>query len=254
MGERLTDRLRRARSSPLLFYGLVIAGAFILGVIVFDFAIMPFLVGHGDVVIVPALLGMSMKQAEEVCAGEGLTLVVSGNRNSDDVPESYVLEQTPRQGEQFKEGRTIRVVVSSGRRMEAVPDLAGKTVREAELQLSAIGLARGRIVRVYAEGPGEDNSVLAESPPAGARVPRGTPIDLLIILRNEPRKYVMPNLVGRDLPFAREMLERMGFNVVRVVSRTRGAKFPNSIISQNPKPGAAIKEGDTIELVVSPVE
>jgi len=248
------DRLKRREFPPLLFYGLVIVGAFLLGIIIFNFLIMPVLVGRGDVVIVPALQGMSMKQAEEVCGGERLRFAVSGYRNSEEVPEGYVLEQAPRQGEGLKEGRTIKVIVSSGRRMEAVPDLAGKTVRETELQLSAIGLVRGRIIRVYAESAGEDNAVLAGSPPAGTRVPRGASVDLLIAMRGEPKKYVMPNLVGRDLPFARDVLEKMGFNVVRVVSRRGGSKFPNAIVSQNPKRGSAIREGDTIELVVSTVE
>jgi serine/threonine-protein kinase len=197
---------------------------------------------------------MSMKQAEEVCAGERLKLAVAGSRNSEEVPEGYVLEQAPRQGEGLKEGRTIKVIVSAGRKMETVPELAGKTVREAEFQLSAVGLVRGRIIRVYAEGAGEDNTVLTESPSTGARVPRGAAVDLLIAMHGEPKKYVMPNLVGRDLPFVREMLEKMGFNVVRVVGKRGQSKFPNAIVSQNPKPGAAIKEGDTIELFVSTVE
>jgi beta-lactam-binding protein with PASTA domain len=254
LGSGLTDKLRRREFPPLLFYGLVTAGAFLLGIVIFNFIIMPMLVGRGDIVIVPALQGMSMKQAEEVCAGERLKVAVSGSRNSEDVPEGYVLEQSPRQGEGLKEGRTIKVVVSAGRKMEVVPDLAGKTVREAEFQLSALGLVRGRIIRVYTEGAGQDNTVLTESPSMGSRVPRGGSVDLLIAMHGEPRKYVMPDLVGRDLPFARDMLEKMGFNVVRVVSRIGQSRFPNTIVSQNPKPGAAIREGDTIELVVSAVE
>jgi eukaryotic-like serine/threonine-protein kinase len=254
LGNGLIDRIRRRDIPPLLYYALVIAGAFVVGVVIFNFIIMPILVGRSDTIIVPSLQGMSIKQAGEVCGKEHLKLTVSGSRNSEEVPEGYVLEQTPRQGEALKEGRTIKVMVSAGPKTEAVPDLSGKTVREAELQLEAIGLARGRIVRVFSDVPGPDNSVLTESPSAGARLPRGASVDLLIGMRGEPQTYVMPNLVGRDLPFVRDKLEKMGFNVVRVVAKRGGSRFPNAIISQNPKAGSPIKEGDTIELVVSTVE
>jgi beta-lactam-binding protein with PASTA domain len=257
LGNRLidfVDRLRRRDYPPLLVYTMIIVGAFVAGVVIFNFIIMPILVKRSDVCIVPALQGMSMKQAEQVCGRDKLRVALAGTRNSEEVPEGYILQQSPRQGESLKEGRTIKVITSTGPKTEAVPDLSGKTVREAELQLEGIGLARGRIVRVYSDAPGPDNSVLTESPAAGSRLPRGTAVDLLIGLRGEPKIFVMPNLVGRDLPFVRDKLERMGFNVVRVVARRGGSRFPNTIISQKPEPGSQIKEGDTIELVVSTVE
>jgi beta-lactam-binding protein with PASTA domain len=247
-GERKTHQY-----PAILLYVLVIVGAFLVGIVVFDLVIMPSLAGRGDVVIVPAVEGLSVKLAEEVCRKEHLGLSVTGRRNSEEVPEGYIIVQNPRQGETLKAGRTIKVVVSSGRRMETVPVLANKTLREAEVILASSGLLKGRVVRIYAAGEGQP-SVITTSPEGGSSVPRGTSVDVLLRMPGEPKSYLMPNLTGKDFPFVKERLERLGFNVVRVVSRTREGRFPNTILSQSPVPGAKIREGDSIELVVSTLE
>ena len=79
-------------------------------------------------------------------------------------------------------------------------------------------------------------------------------VHILLAMQAEPRKFIMPDLVGLDLPFVKDRLEGMGFEVARVVSRRMEEKFPNTILAQNPEAGSCIREGGTIELVVSTVE
>jgi beta-lactam-binding protein with PASTA domain len=236
-----------------VLYLAMIAGAFIIGIIIFNFLIMPGLVRKRDTLIVPSIEGMSLKQAADICRRERLEFAVTGHRNSDELPEGYVLSQDPRQGEKLKRGRTIKIVLSSGRRMEVVPSFAGKTLREVEVLIESSGLTKGRIVRIFAPGEGQP-SVIATSPSTGTRVPRGSTVDILVAMHGEPKAYLMPNLVGRDFPFVRDRLEKLGFNVVHVASRRGEGTFPNAIVSQVPAAGSKIKEGDTIELVVSTVE
>ncbi len=248
------DRIRNRQYPAVLLYLLLIVAAFFAGVVIFDLIIMPRVVGRGDVESAPAIEGISLKQAEEVCRKERLEISVSGYRSSDEVPEGYVIAQEPRQGQRVKRGRAIKVAVSSGRRMEIVPGFAGKTLREAEVLVSSAGLAKGRVVRVFAPGEGQP-TVLATSPAAGSKIPRGASVDILLAMHEEPKAYVMPDLVGRDFPFVKDRLERLGFNVVHAASRRRGeGRFPNAILSQAPPAGAKIREGDTIELVVSSLE
>jgi beta-lactam-binding protein with PASTA domain len=253
LGEGFIAKLKRREYPAIVLYLFLIVGAFIVGIALFDLVIMPSLVGKGDVVIVPAIEGMSMKQAEEVCRKEHLSVAIAGRRNSDEVPDGYVIAQNPRQGEGFKAGRTIKVIVSSGRRMEIVPEVSGKTLREAELLIASAELSKGRIVRIYANGTGQP-SVITTSPAAGSSIPRGTTVDILLAMHGEPKDYLMPNLAGRDFPFVKERLEKLGFTVVRVISKNGEGKFPNTILSQSPAAGAKIKEGDAIELVVSTLE
>jgi beta-lactam-binding protein with PASTA domain len=250
----LIDRLRKRQYPAIVLYLILIAGAFLAGVILFDLVIMPGIVGRGNVTVAPAIEGMSLKQAQEICLKDRLEVAVAGSRSSDEIPEGYIISQNPRQGQALKQGRAIKVIVSSGRRMEIVPSFLGKTLREAEVLVESSGLGKGRTVRIFAPGEGQP-SVLATSPSAGTKVPRGAPVDILVAMPGEPKAYLMPDLVGRDYPFIKDRLERLGFNVVHAASRKHGeGKFPNAILSQSPPAGAKIKEGDTIELVVSALE
>ena len=143
--------------------------------------------------------------------------------------------------------------VSSGRKMEWVPQLAGTTLRQAEILIQDAGLRVGRIVRVFSHVEGE-NEVIASTPPPGATIAHGSSIDLLLSMCGEPRTLIMPDLVGMDLPFVKERLDRLGISITRIVNRRMSDKFPNTILEQSPKPGSPIKEGESIELVVSTVE
>jgi serine/threonine-protein kinase len=243
----------RRQYHPVLFYIFVIIGAFLVGVVIFHTFIMPGLVGRGDVVVVPDLEGLSVTMAREKCADSGLELIEIGRRNSAEIPEDYVLEQKPGPAESLKEGRAIKVVVSAGMMMEVVPDLRNKSLRQAELMLQSSRLRKGRVSRIFRHEKAE-NTVIATSPPAGAYVPRGSGVDILLPANEEPRKYIMPDLAGMDLPFVKDRLEMLGFEVARIVSLTDRDKFPNTILDQNPKAGFIIQEGGTIELVVSTVE
>ncbi|HUV37397.1 MAG TPA: PASTA domain-containing protein [Patescibacteria group bacterium] len=247
------QRSGKKRYRAAVLYLAAAAAAFIVGVIMFNNMIMPRLLGRGDVVIVPDVRGSSVTIAEKKCADSGLTLVVVGNRISEEVPEGYIIEQNPAPSESLKEGRAIKVMLSAGRRMERVPQLGGRTLRQAEILIGDAGLRTGRVVRVFSHRKA-DNAVLASTPPAGASIPHGSSVDLLLAMCGEPRTLLMPDLVGMDLPFVKERLERLGITIARVVNRRERDKFPNTILDQIPKAGSPIKEGESIELIVSTVE
>ncbi len=244
---------RDRRYNPVLFYTLAVLAAFAAGFLLFQFVILPLVVGRGELAIVPELKGVPLESAEQACEERGLRLMVAGERYSSDIPAGYVIEQDPAPGEGLKGRRTVRVVTSSGVRTETVPDVVGDSVREAELAIEDAGLRKGRSARVFSPAAGP-NTVIATSPPRGSEARAGSPVDLLIKMTGEPRTFLMPDLVGKDIQFVRERLEKGGFHITRVVTRRDEDKFPGTILSQNPPPGYSIKEGGTIELVVSTVD
>lgn len=234
----------------ILKYLFLLAAAFALGFMLFNFVVIPAITRRTEVVRAPMLEGLSLKQAQDMCSRQKLELVVAGRRNSDEVPADYIIAQIPRRGASLKAGRTIKVIVSEGKRLEMVPDLRGKSQREAELILESLGLVAGRTLNIIVPGAGQPR-VVASSPSAGTRIPRGARVDLLVGVKGDSRSYMMPDLVGKDFPFSRDRLEKMGFNVVYRTTRSVEGTFPNTIVSQKPLPGSKIEEGETIELVVS---
>ena len=96
--------------------------------------------------------------------------------------------------------------------------------------------------------------MLETFPPGGSEVRKGRAIDILVAVGGSKKRYMMPELIGMDFPFAREVLNKMGFHITKVVREIKSGEFPDKILSQNPKPGELIEEGGNIELVVSAVE
>ncbi len=244
---------RKRSLHPVLFYLSIAAGAFVVGIFIFNYLILPALVGRRDMVIVPDITGMQVEHAEKVCAEKGLKMMVSGERFSGEFPEGTIIEQIPRYGESLKGKRSVRVNVSKGRELGEVPDLVGSSLRQAELALENARLQKGRVVRIFSNQKGE-NTVISSSPSSGGLVPVGTEIDILLMMTGEPKVYLMPDLTGKDLLFVRERLEKSGFHVTRVVSRRDSGRFPDTILDQTPPAGYSIKEGGTVELVVSTVD
>ena len=238
---------------PFLIYTAAVVAVFVVGMAAFNFVILPLLTGRGDIVIVPELNGIPLEAAEEECRERGLKLMVTGERYSGSAPAGYVLDQDPSPGEGLKGRRTVKVITSSGMMMEEVPDLAGESLREAELGLEGARLRRGSLSRVFTADTGP-NRVAASSPQGGSLAPTGSSVDLLLYMTGEPAVFLMPDLTGKDLLFVRERLESGGFHVTRVVSRRDENRFPGTILSQIPPAGYSIKEGGTIELVVSTVD
>jgi beta-lactam-binding protein with PASTA domain len=229
---------------------LVLLGAFALGIGVFNYIVMPSLVGHGTVVIVPDVGGLSVEQARVLCEKRGLRLEELRRQYSDEYPEGMVLSQEPYAHANVKSGRWVRVVVSRGAITEYVPDLLGVSPRQARLLLERNQLRLGPVAKVYRSG-GPNGTIVSSRPPPGAELSRGDSVRVLVSYGTAPRLFLMPDLAGKDLIFVRRRLEELGFPIGRVVFERDRSKFPNTILSHRPAPGSLIREGESIDLVAS---
>lgn len=225
-------------------------GIFAVGVLVFNFILMPMLVHQRGAVIVPDLHSLSEAQAAKELGRVALNMRVDRSEHNAQVPEGYVVSQSPRQSETIKEGRTVTVVLSLGARTQTVPELKGMSLRQTRGVLQRSHLALGRVAKVLTGGEPREE-VLASNPPVGQEVPEGSAVDLVVAVGGQSESFLMPDLAGQDLLFVREKLRAMGFRVGAVRYESRQGAFPNTVIGQTPKAGALIREGDSIELVAA---
>jgi len=228
----------------------IFVGLFVVGVLLFNFVVMPMLIHQRGTVIVPDLTGLSEARAERELARFGLNIRVDRSEHHANIPEGFVIQQAPRASETIKEGRTVLVVLSLGARTERVPELAGMSLRQARGLLERQNLRVGRVARVSALGEAREE-VIASNPHAGEEVTEGEAIDMVIAVGGSRLEYAMPDLTGQDLLFIRDKLRDMGFRVSGVRYEKREGVFPNTVIDQSPRPGAMIREGDSIELVAA---
>ncbi|MGH4017306.1 MAG: PASTA domain-containing protein [Pseudonocardiaceae bacterium] len=121
-------------------------------------------------VVVPNLVGSPPRDAPAALQREGLVLGrVSG---SGDVIDS----QNPAAGTEVRRGSRVNITLvrsASPEELVEVPNLVNRTVDEAREALAAAGLVLGN-------NPAGDRRVLGQTPAAGVRVARGTPVTVTV--------------------------------------------------------------------------
>jgi len=125
-------------------------GLAVVALIVLSFILLwwlKFTTNHGQQIEVPDLSKMTLEQAEEeldnLDLGYEIMDSISYNPN---FPYKTVIEQIPKAGKFVKENRRIFISLNrSGYPMIVVPPVVGKTRRQAEPTLKAIGFEIGKI-------------------------------------------------------------------------------------------------------------
>ena len=221
-----------------------------VGLILLDMVIMPNLVRKGMQVEVPDLVDLTPSQARKKLSRYGLRLRMQDPRWDDRILEGRIVSQNPLAFSRVKQNRTVYAVSSKGRRLYAVPDLEGKTLRQARLWIEQSELEVGEVTE-DASFQVKEGFVMFQVPEAGEEVDEGHFVSL-VISNGPPRKIVpVPNLVSRDLENARNVVAGAGLRVGTIRYEFSTEYLPNFILRQVPEPGEEVKRGTRIDLVVS---
>ena len=130
-----------------LFIVLLFYGAFTAGRILYQNYF------QTQEVPVPRVEGLSTTAAEALLRDHGLTLGIRGTRNDREAPEGMILSQDPQPGIHVRTGSAVGVIVSEGIRIVTVPDITGKSQRDAEVELENQGLRVGEPIYAFSEYP-----------------------------------------------------------------------------------------------------
>ena len=195
----------------------------------------------------PALVGMSLEDAEDVFESSDLKLLVNGRRYNDEIPEGSIISQTPGSGVGIKGNRNVRVVVSLGRRVNPVPDLRGSSIRAARIMAQQNGYELGRVTEIPAAG--NEDKVVAQypSPEAGGNI--SDQIDILLESRL-PESFIMPDTAGQNLNRVLRFFKNNGFEVTIRYRKHRGIRR-GAVVRQFPEPGYRLKDDQEVILEVA---
>ncbi|MFK5958162.1 MAG: PASTA domain-containing protein [Lutibacter sp.] len=116
----------------------------VVGLTLFIFAVMKWIditTNHNQKIEVPNLEKMSLSKVEETLNELDLNLIVIDSASyNPNYPNKSVISQDPEAGDFVKEGRKIYLTLNPSNYADVqVPDLYGKTKRQANSQLLAIG-------------------------------------------------------------------------------------------------------------------
>lgn len=178
--ERLKPYMRSARTRKRLF----IAGSFSAGCLTFvlfmDMIVMPVYLREGLEIRVPDLLNRSFDDAFSIARMHNFSLITDGREYSDAAPVNRIASQRPLPGTLVKPGRRVHIILSLGPQSLKVPDVVGKSPRDAEFELMNAGLTviekRYRPSRRYPPGV-----VVDQRPRAHTEVQAKTGVILYIV-------------------------------------------------------------------------
>ncbi|HEX4979531.1 MAG TPA: PASTA domain-containing protein [Acidimicrobiales bacterium] len=194
---------------------------------------------------VPRLAGMTLAEATREVADEDFDIRRSRTRFDEAVPAGRILEQSPLEGDELREGETVKVVVSSGPRPRDVPDLANKTAEEAKAALAELQLG-------YAEGPRQFHDTVEKGrviswDPTG-KLARDATVTVVLSDGKEPKE--IPSFADRAYDAVRGLLENLGF-VPKKEEAFDDKVEKGQVISTRPSEGERAQPGDEVLVVVS---
>ncbi len=228
----------------IIIFLIIIAAGLVSGLILFN------LIFSTKEVYVPDLRGTDSVTALGMLNDKQLNMVVAGQEYSPTLARNHVISQEPEPNSKVKKKKNIKVVLSLGSRKLVVPDVVGISLREAQMALSQRGLKLSRVSAVYdAEKPRD--TVIAQIPPQGRALEKGQDISLLLSAGGEPKSYVMPDLIGKDIKEVAELLEKMGIETGEIKYSEYKGFPPGVVIKQEPTAGYKIVTGNKVGLVLS---
>lgn len=223
-------------TSPVVKAAVIWIVLLVILVFAVDKVLMPAFAGRfTSTAEVPNLEGLSEEEADSalVKAGFKYEWLEQGRYNSV-IPAGKVLVQMPAAGRVAKIGRTVKLTKSLGLREVEIPDLRGKSQKQASISLTRAGLVQGAIVK-GAHQSIPRGVVIRTIPMAGEKVRVGDTVKVVISAGVTTGNTLLPNFAGVQIDDVYPKLEKLGFEVGKI----KRAKAPEDM--ENPMPGMVIE-------------
>jgi beta-lactam-binding protein with PASTA domain len=170
---------------------------------------------HGQSIVVPSYKGLSNKEVALLSKKENLRYQVIDSIYIFDAIPGSVLEQYPSPGDRVKQKRIIYLTVASVTpEIAPVPKVIDVSLREAQSRLENSGFKIGYVTY----RPSEFYNLVLEQRyqnrtlPVGTKLPKGTPVDLIVGKGLSNEFTTVPSLFGLTLNEARSLLYDYNLN------------------------------------------
>lgn len=225
-------------------------GILILVFILIDKIIMPIYVQKGKTTKVPDVVGYTFEEARQKLISAGLEPKESEYRPDKRYKIGTVILQNPIAESEVKFGRGVYLTISGGEVQVEVPNLKGKSIREASFNLERYGFKLGMI----SYEPSEEifaNTIIRQDILPNVKVPSGTRINVVVSQGKASDLRSVPELATKTYSEAEKLIIDAGFRVGKITYEVNLDLLPNTIIEQAPQAGTLMQLGTPIDLVVA---
>lgn len=209
---------------------------------------------RGDVVIVPAVEGLPIADAETMIRDRGLIPDIVRRHYDEEHEAGLVTKQNPSGESRRKQGGKVSLWESLGPASFTVPKLTGVHIDSVPRLIAEAGLRLGSVKKVYAENTPKGR-VINQSPEPGREFHTAIPVDLVVADNSASEEISMPALAGLRLVQAEERLARLNLHLAQVSYIATDESPEETVLSQSVPQGRNVPIGAKIELEVAlPVE
>ncbi|HRI86382.1 MAG TPA: PASTA domain-containing protein [Ignavibacteria bacterium] len=229
----------------LIFTGIIV-GFFLL----INYVLMPLYVKHSDTVITPKVIGSNYIEAKKIIEDAGLEIIQGDIKYDENIQIGMILDQNPPPDATVKYGRRIYVTISGGEQLSEVPNLKGKSLRDAKFTLEQRGLKLGETVRKPTQEFPED-VVISQIIQPGSKVKRNTKLDLILSDGPQIGDLKVPSLVGKSLEEAKKIITDSKLKIGKITYQTNNNVPAGQIVDQYPKQDKSANENTAVDIFVA---
>jgi len=225
----------------------------IIGLILFflfDNILMPLYVQKGKTTKVPDVIGMSIEDAKQKIKDAGLDPKEAEYKNDKRYKIGTVTMQNPTAESEVKRDRGVYLTISGGEELVDVPNLKGKSVREAAFNLEKYNLKLGTI----SYEPSEEifaNTIIRQEILPGSKIRSANLINVTVSQGRSTDKHPVPDVTLKTINEAEKILTDNGFRIGKTTYQTNIDILPNTVIEQSPRAGELAQLGQPIDLIIA---
>jgi beta-lactam-binding protein with PASTA domain len=194
-------------------------------------------------VSVPNVVGQDATSAVATLAQLGLNPKIRRIYSSEQA--DTVTAQQPAAGDTVVKGSVVHINVSRGARPVPVPDVRGQPFANAKSALEGRGFV---VTRADTQSDQAKGTVVAEDPPAGTNVSKGSKITLSV--SSGPATMDVPDVTGQTAGDAQQILKGAGFKVATVTEQVTDPSQDGIVQSQDPAGGSSGTVGEVVIITV----
>ena len=201
-----------------------------------------------EAIEVPSVIGLPAQSARALIESRGLMFTVGEEREDAKAPVGNIVAQRPMEGSRIERGQAVDVTVAKAPALVKAPPLVGLALGEAKLRVEMAKLVLGKVAEEN-NAEVKAGNVISQGVPEGSETKIGTAIDLVV--SKGVGAIPVPSVVGRSLSKAKDELQKAGFTVGTVRSRSDEDHSDGLILEQNPAANQQAPKGSPVDLVVN---
>ena len=203
-----------------------------------------------EVKLMENLINQKQDIAKNFLTKQGVAFLVE-TENDDTVEKDHVIRTNPAAGEEIKDGQTVVLYISMGPEMKEakVPAVTNQSLETAKTILNMQGVKIDIQVKEEDNDTVEKGDIIRTEPAAGEMMKTGDTV--IIYISNGPKTVKMPNLVGKNLKDALELLEYAGFTNVKYDAYVENEAPKDQVLYQSVEMNVEVPLNSKIELQLS---